>query len=137
MIKKIFYIAYIFIGFLCSAYAQQAPHYAQYMYNMQIINPAFVGHKSDFNATLLARSQWVDVDGAPETITFSLNTRLTSGWGIGTSVIRDEIGLVDNTDLNIDVSYSVPLTDTSLLSFGVTGGIAFFNNDLASGRVLG
>jgi len=100
---------------------------------MQIINPAFVGHKSDFNATLLARGQWVEVEGAPETITFSMNTRLTSGWGIGGTVVRDEIGLVDNTDLNIDVSYSVPMSDTSLLSFGVTGGIAFFNNDLASG----
>jgi type IX secretion system PorP/SprF family membrane protein len=100
---------------------------------MQIINPAFVGHKSDFNVTLLARGQWIEVEGAPETITFSMNTRLTSGWGIGGSVIRDEIGLVDNTDLNIDVSYSVPMSDTSLLTFGATGGIAFFNNDLASG----
>jgi len=100
---------------------------------MQIINPAFVGHKSDFNATLLARGQWIEVEGAPETITFSMNTRLTSGWGIGGTVVRDEIGLVDNTDLNFDVSYSIPMSDTSLLSFGVTGGIAFFNNDLASG----
>lgn len=113
--------------------AQQAPHYAQYMYNMQVLNPAFVGHKSDLNATLLSRGQWVNVDGAPETVTFSLNTRLNSGWGIGATFIRDEIGLVDNTDLNIDVSYSVSLTDSSLLSFGIKGGVAFFNNDLASG----
>ncbi len=113
--------------------AQQAPHYAQYMYNMQVLNPAFVGHKSDLNATLLSRGQWINVEGAPETVTFSLNTRLNSGWGIGATVVAENIGLVENTDLNIDASYSVPLSDTSLLSFGIKGGLSFFTNDLASG----
>lgn len=113
--------------------AQQAPHYAQYIYNMQIINPAFVGSKSDFNAALLTRRQWVNVDGAPETNTFSVNTRLNSGFGLGASVINDEIGLVDNTALNLDISYTIPTSAKGRMSFGVKSGIAFFNNDLASG----
>lgn len=113
--------------------AQQAPHYSQYTYNMQVLNPAFVGFKSDLNATLLARRQWLNVDGAPETNTFSINTRLNSGFGIGATVISDKIGLVDNTNLNLDVSYTVPLSEFGRLSFGVKSGMAFFNNDLASG----
>ena len=110
-----------------SAKGQQAPHYAQYKYNMQVINPAFVGSKSDFNAALLARRQWVDVDGAPETNTFSVNTRLNSGFGLGATVISDKIGLVDNTDVNLDLSYTIPLSQYGRLSFGVKSGIAFFN----------
>jgi type IX secretion system PorP/SprF family membrane protein len=100
---------------------------------MQVLNPAFVGSKSDFNATLLQRGQWINVDGAPETTTFSLNTRLYSGFGLGATVVRDEIGLVDNTDLNLDLSYTIPTSEFGRLAFGVKAGIAFFNNDLASG----
>lgn len=115
------------------AMAQQAPHYSQYIYNMQVLNPAFVGSKSDLNAALLTRRQWLNVDGAPETSTLSVNTRLNSGIGIGATVISDKIGLVDNTDVNLDVSYTVPLSQYARLSFGVKSGMAFFNNDLASG----
>ncbi|AFU67350.1 membrane protein, Bac_Flav_fam_1 family [Psychroflexus torquis ATCC 700755] len=113
--------------------AQQAPHYAQYFYNMQVLNPAFVGSKSDLNAALLTRRQWINVEGAPETSTFSVNTRINSGFGFGATVISDKIGLVDNTSLNFDVSYTIPTSEFGRLSFGVKSGVAFFNNDLASG----
>jgi type IX secretion system PorP/SprF family membrane protein len=113
--------------------AQQVPHYAQYKYNMQVLNPAFVGSKSDFNATLLSRQQWINVEGAPETTTFSVNTRLNSGFGLGATVISDQIGLVDNTDINLDISYTVPTSEYGRLALGVKSGMAFFNNDLASG----
>ena len=128
-------IGFLSLMFLCViiAYAQQAPHYAQYMYNMQVLNPAFVGSKSDLNLTLLTRQQWVNVDGAPETTTFSVNTRLNSGFGIGATVISDKIGLVDNTGLNLDISYTVPTSEFGRLAFGVKSGISFFNNDLADG----
>lgn len=115
------------------ANAQQAPHYAQYMYNMQVINPAFVGAKSDFNATLLTRRQWINIEGAPETNTFSVNTRINAGFGFGATVISDRLGLVDNTSANLDVSYTIPTSDFGRLSFGLKAGMAFFNNDLASG----
>lgn len=130
----------ICVGFmllqLFFARAQQAPHYAQYMYNMQVLNPAFVGSKSDLNATLLTRRQWVDVEGAPETSTFSINTRLNSGFGIGATVISDKIGLADNTDLNLNISYTIPTSEFGRLVFGAKGGISFFNNDLASGTTV-
>jgi len=129
---KIGFLSLLFL-YVIIANAQQAPHYAQYMYNMQVLNPAFVGSKSDLNATLLTRQQWVNVDGAPETTTFSVNTRLNSGFGIGATVISDKIGLVDNTGLNLDISYTVPTSEFGRLAFGVKSGISFFNNDLADG----
>ena len=113
--------------------AQQLPHYAQYKYNMQVLNPAFVGSKSDLNASLLTRQQWMNVEGAPETTTFSVNTRLNSGFGLGATVVNDQLGLVDNTDVNLDVSYTIPTSEFGRLSLGIKGGTAFFTNDLAGG----
>jgi len=132
---KIVLIVFMFFNINVS-YAQQEPHYAQYKYNMQVLNPAFVGSKSDLNASLLTRQQWMNVEGAPETTTFSVNTRLKSGFGIGATVISDQIGLVDNTNLNLDVSYTVPTSQFGRLALGVKSGISFFNNDLASGTTV-
>lgn len=129
---KIVFLSLMFLDVL-AINAQQAPHYAQYMYNMQVLNPAFVSSKSDFNATLLTRQQWINVDGAPETTTFSVNTRLNSGFGVGATVISDKIGLVNNTGLNLNVSYTVPLSEFGRLAFGIKSGISFFDNNLASG----
>lgn len=110
--------------------AQQAPHYAQYLYNIQVINPAFVGEKSDFNAALLSRWQWVGVEGTPRTTTFSANGRLRNGIGIGATAIREEIGLAKITEIDIDASYTALLSNRSRLSFGLKGGVGFFNNNL-------
>ncbi len=113
--------------------AQQQPHYTQYMYNMQVINPAYVGARADLTIALLGRSQWVGVDGAPKTNTFSLNGRAFDGVGFGFSVITDKIGLAKSTDVNIDVSYTVVLSQYDRLSFGLKGGMSFYSNNLADG----
>jgi len=113
--------------------AQQAPHYTQYMYNMQVINPAYVGARSDLTVGLLGRSQWVGVDGAPKTMTFALNGRAFDGVGIGFSVISDKIGLAKSTDVNIDLSYTIITSEHSRLSLGLKGGMAFYSNNLEQG----
>lgn len=130
-LKLIFFSLFLLLH--TSALPQQAPHYAQYMYNTQVLNPAFVGLRSDLNATLLSRGQWVNVDGAPQTTTFSLNTRLNSGFGLGATVISDQIGLLDNTNVNLNVSYTIPTSQNGRLALGLTGGLGFYNNGLASG----
>ncbi len=128
----LFYLgAFLFCFF--NTNAQQVPHYAQYMYNTQVLNPAFVGLRSDFNATLLSRGQWVNVDGAPQTTTFSVNTRLNSGFGLGAVVISDQIGLLNNTNTSLNVSYTIPTSQNGRLALGLKGGLGFYNNDLASG----
>ncbi len=113
--------------------AQQTPHYTQYLYNMQIINPAYVGARADLTVGLLGRTQWVGVEGAPETKTFSLNGRMNNGLGLGLSAINDKIGLVSTTNVNIDASYTLVTSHYGRLSLGLKGGMTFFNNNLAQG----
>lgn len=123
----------LIIFFRLSTFAQQVPHYTQYLYNMQVLNPAYVGVKSDLSVSLLARQQWVGVEGAPETNTFSVNGRTRDGLGIGATVINDKIGLTQSTNINIDASYTIQTSQFGRLAVGLKGGISYFSNNLSEG----
>lgn len=125
---------WLFVFFSCvQFYGQQVPHYTQYLYNMQIINPAYVGTRAELSMSLLSREQWVGIEGAPTTRTFSINGRLRRGLGIGTTFVNDNIGLSETNNVNIDVSCTLITSQYSRLSFGLKGGMTFFTNNLAAG----
>ncbi|MCK0132662.1 type IX secretion system membrane protein PorP/SprF, partial [Flavobacteriaceae bacterium F08102] len=44
-------------------YGQQDPQYTQYMYNMNIVNPAYAGSRGTLSIGVLGRTQWVGLDG--------------------------------------------------------------------------
>ena len=54
--KKLYTLLLVFcvLG-LQDADAQQDPQYTQYMYNMNVINPAYAGSKETLNMTALYR----------------------------------------------------------------------------------
>jgi type IX secretion system PorP/SprF family membrane protein len=114
-------------------YTQQIPNYTQYLYNMQILNPAYVGSRAGLSTSLLTRQQWTGLEGAPTTRTFSINGRTKRGIGIGATFVNDKIGLSESKNINIDASYTIITSPNSRLSFGLKGGITFFNNNLANG----
>ena len=47
--------------------AQQRPHYTQYILNNYIVNPAITGIENYVDLKLSARTQWVGINGAPQT----------------------------------------------------------------------
>jgi hypothetical protein len=73
MKKRNFRYYFVLIGiFLVSTLvkAQQDPQYTQYMYNMNVINPAYATDNSGvINLGGLYRTQWVGAVGAPKTAT--------------------------------------------------------------------
>lgn len=113
--------------------AQQVPHYTQYLYNMQIINPAYVGVRSDLSVSVLSRQQWQGISGAPITNTFSVNGRANLGLGFGATFVQDKIGLSEINDINVDGSYTIVISETNRLSVGLKFGTTFFTNNLANG----
>lgn len=123
--------ALLIIFFNVIIYAQQTPHYTQYLYNMQVLNPAFVGSNADLSVSLLSRQQWAGIEGAPETQTFSINARTKDGFGFGATVINDKLGLATSSNINLDASYTLPTSRYGRFSFGLKGGITFFNNNLS------
>lgn len=107
--------------------AQQDPQYTQYTFNMNVINPAYAGSKGTLSFGLLGRTQWVGVEGAPRTITASMNAPLSKNVGIGLSVIADEIGPAKEQSIFADFSYSLKLDTDKTLAFGIKAGISFLN----------
>lgn len=128
-LKNYFLGAFIGCLFSFTTKAQQLPNYTQYLYNMQVINPAFAGYRSDLSISMLSRNQWVGVEGAPTTRTFSLNARTSRGLALGTTIVHDAIGFSKSTNVNVDASYTIITSRYSRLAFGLKGGITFFNNN--------
>lgn len=122
-----------FVVLIDKTNAQQVPNYTQYLYNMQILNPAYVGSRADLSISALSRQQWVGVEGAPKTNTFSVNGRTQRGLGIGVTFVNDKLGLSESNNTNLDVAYTLITSQYSRLSFGLKGGITFFNNNLSNG----
>jgi len=129
--KNRFFI--ILLGlFASSSFAQQDAQFTQYMYNTININPAYAGSRGCFSIFGLHRTQWVGLDGAPTTNSFSINTPVNnSNIGLGLSIINDKIGPSDENSISADVSYSIKTSETFKLSFGVKGTANLLNIDFS------
>lgn len=123
--NKIYLAVLIAVVTLFEAQAQQDPHYTQYMYNMNVINPAYAGSKENLSFGLLYRKQWVDIQGAPSTFTFSGHTPAGKNVGLGLSIIADEIGPVKEQNVYGDFSYTLNLGGEHKLALGLKAGATF------------
>ncbi len=137
--KKVYLAALLALGALPDATAQQDPHYTQYMYNMNVINPAYAGSKENLAFGLLYRKQWVDIQDSPSTGTFSGHSPVGKNVGLGLSAIVDEIGPVQETNLYADFSYTLNLGGEHKLALGLKAGLTFHDvglyDDIGNGYV--
>lgn len=117
----------LFIGVVTAelAFAQQDPQYTQYMYNMNVVNPAYAGSKEGLSITALYRNQWSGLDGAPDTFTFSAHSPVGDKVGLGLSAIRDELGPVAETNVYADFSYTLDVGASTKLALGIKAGATF------------
>jgi type IX secretion system PorP/SprF family membrane protein len=113
-----------------SGFAQQDAQYTQYMYNTINVNPAYAGSRGVMSVFGLHRTQWVGVEGAPSTNSFSLNTPIkNSNLGLGLSVVSDKIGATSSNTLAADISYTMRTSETLKLSFGIKASGNLFSLD--------
>lgn len=111
-------------------YAQQDAQFTQYMYNTIVVNPAYAGSRQSMSVLALHRTQWVGMEGAPVTNTFSINTPIhESKIGLGLSVINDQIGPSTENNIAADFSYSINTSENFKLSFGVKASANLLNVD--------
>lgn len=121
----------IYFMSLKQLYAQQDAQYTQYMYNMNILNPAYAGSKEGtISLSLLGRTQWVGVPGAPQTTTLSVHSPITERMGLGLSVYADKIGPINEQFIFADYSYTIPVGYYDNLAFGIKAGVSIVNASL-------
>ncbi|EKB05833.1 hypothetical protein HMPREF9713_00635 [Myroides odoratimimus CCUG 12700] len=120
-IKKIG-ISLLLIGCFQTMQAQQDPQYTQYMYNANMINPAYAGSRGTLNVFGMYRTQWVGLEGAPKTANVSVSTPLgESGLGLGVNFTNDRIGAMDENNISVDLAYAIDLNENYKLAFGLKG----------------
>ena len=120
-----------------TATAQQEPQYTQYMYNTLTVNPGYTGSTGNLEASLLHRSQWIGIDGAPRTQAFSIHSPYSKYYeniGIGLSAVNDRIGPSDEIYVNANFSYTLQMGAESKLAFGLKAGARVLNIDWSRGR---
>jgi len=137
--KKIYLAALLALGGIAEGFAQQDPHYTQYMYNMNVINPAYAGSKENLAFGLLYRKQWVDIEDSPSTATFAGHSPVGKNVGLGLSAIVDRIGPVQETNTYADFSYTIRLGGEHRLALGLKAGVTFHDvglfDDIGNGYV--
>src|SRR6218665_1241002 len=121
--NKTLWITMILIAVMLKMNAQQDPQYSQYMFNQMALNPAYAGSKEALSSTLLFRSQWTGIDGAPQTETFSIHGPLRKKKvGLGFTVIGDQIGPKKSIGALGSYAYRIPIRN-GRLAFGLRFGI--------------
>jgi len=113
-------------------FAQQDPMFTQYMNNILSVNPAYAGSRNMLSMQVTSRNQWVSFDGAPVTQSMSLHSPFTKyHMGIGISILKDKLGPVSQTGAYVDYSYSLDFMEGRYLSFGLKGGVNFYEASLS------
>lgn len=130
-LKSSFKLLLMLFFITTSVYSQQDAQYTQYMYNMNVLNPAYAGSQGTLSIGLLGRTQWVGIDGAPKTITASIHSPINNNIGLGFSVIADKIGPLKEQNVFADFSYTLQTSENSNLAFGVKGGFSFLDANLS------
>lgn len=103
-------------------YAQQDPLFSQYMFNKLAFNPGYAGSRDLLTADILYRNQWVNIDGAPKTISASIHSPLRNPHvALGLTAYRDDIGPSVYSGAVATFAYRI-LFPESRLSFGLQGG---------------
>lgn len=132
-----FLITLLFLGGFV-AFGQQEAQYTQYMYNTANINPAYAGSRGCLSILGMHRTQWVGLDGAPTTNTFTLHTPMGKNdkVGIGLSFTNDRLGPSNENTISTDLSYTIPTSEKFKLAFGMKVTANFFNVDFTKTKIF-
>lgn len=115
--------------FFCafSLLGQQEPQFTQFWNTKNYFNPATVGLNYKHQATLLARNQWINYSGNPETQLASYSMKMDKlHGGIGVNYLHDKIGFSEINKVKLNYSYQFVCKNEGVLSFGLAVGMQHF-----------
>lgn len=125
MNKKIIIFGLFFIPF--NIFGQITPVSDQYVLNPLLINPSYSGSRNALSIGTFYRRQWVGIDGAPESVTITVDAPLMKDrLGLGFIMISDKIGVTDEMQLVSNYAFRIPV-GKGKLALGLGGGMIITN----------
>lgn len=137
--NKILYIIFIIAGFSVTTFAQQEAQFTQFMYNQQILNPAYVGSRGAPSISALYRDQWIGFEGSPKVALVSFNMPILGDRvGFGLSAFNQRVGISNTWYTTMAYSYKLQINDDVDLRLGVQAAMKYLGLDFTdeNARVL-
>ncbi len=132
MLKRLILIAIICSSICCeNIHAQISPSFTQFFLNPYRINASYAGIEGRPVIYLAHRQQWVGIEGAPVTTTFSIHTPLRMGLNLGADFYHDTRSILRTSAFLFTAGYTVSFSQKDFLRFGLSGGLGFRNIDLS------
>jgi len=134
VMKKIFVVIFGVAAFgAATLKAQQEPIFTHYLHNPVSINPAIAGTVRNLNMSLLSRLQWVGLEGAPTTFSYSAHMPWPDKKiGVGLNLMSDNTWPLSNTHFSGSYAYRLRITDDITLSLGIKGGFTYYHASVTS-----
>ncbi len=99
------------------------------MHNNLLINPAFSGNQQYWTSNLVYRTQWVNLEGAPNTVLFSSHTGVKDRrLGMGLWLAHDQVGVHENTQIYGTYAYHIKLRH-GYIAMGLQAGMQLLRSD--------
>lgn len=133
LFKKLGFTSLLLVSLLGykQASAQSEPMFSQYTFNEIFINPAYAGSHEALSFSSVYRKQWVNIDGAPTTKTFTAHSHLfKSKVGLGLTAYQDQIGVASQTGFFANYAFRIKMRKGTL-SLGMLGGFSGYQERLS------
>jgi type IX secretion system PorP/SprF family membrane protein len=102
--------------------AQQDAGFSMYFFNPVYVNPGYAGSRETFSGSLVHRSQWTGMPGAPVSQSLSVHSAIPkSNVGLGFQFYNDKTGPMKNTGIKLTYAYHLPIGEEAKLAFGLSG----------------
>jgi type IX secretion system PorP/SprF family membrane protein len=106
-----------------SAYSQSGYQANQYMFNHQLINPAYGGKDYKIKGALLGNQHLGGISSSPQLVALSLSSPIKlSKTSLGLNITNFSYGVQSNTEVNVIYSHRITLKKWSVV-YGLQGGI--------------
>ncbi|MDP4188680.1 MAG: type IX secretion system membrane protein PorP/SprF [Bacteroidota bacterium] len=127
--KKLAGCILIFCLFGLRGFSQVMPVYSQYMLNGLAINPAFSGSSEALSTSLIYRKQWIGIDGAPESETFSAHSPLKNDKiALGLLIFNEKYGVTNNSSLYGNYAFRIKM-GKGKLALGIKAGVDLYHTN--------
>jgi len=103
--------------------AQEYPFYRTYMFNGALYNPAEVGRSKYIELNVNYMQEWTGFENAPTLGSFNLQIPTYSQISFGVGGYMDKTVLLNSGSFSGMVSYQVPLSKWTNISFGISAGM--------------